>query len=201
VIELVALVALILAVYAAILSTGLIIWVVSTRRRPNGVTNVQADIKPEPPRTAILPGAEERLGQYGFALHTTATPSGVPIIILLDEQIDTLLALHRILIQLAPKNDIVLAKSAAEALAILSLRPVQLVITGYKLEGGMDGMKFTDAIKEMSPSTRVIMTTMYVTPETEKLAYAHRADYFLPKPFPISQLEGILRDIGIKVRA
>ena len=78
-------------------------------------------------------------------------------------------------------------------MAQIALRPVPLVITDYNMPG-MNGLQLTDAIKETSPDTRVVLITAYATPELEKRAREHRVDHYLPKPFPLDRLEQIVRD-------
>jgi CheY-like chemotaxis protein len=39
----------------------------------------------------------------------------------------------------------------------------------------------------------LVMITAYVTPQLARQAIAAGADYYLPKPFPVDQLEVIVR--------
>src|SRR5262245_5292805 len=117
-----------------------------------------------------------------------------PAIVLVEDEPDILIILHRLMRDLTGGYDIVTVNGGAEALAQIALRPVPLVITDYNMPG-MNGLQLTAAIKETAPDTRVVLITAYATPELEKRAREHRVDYYLPKPFPLDRLEQIVRDV------
>lgn len=176
----VAFAALILAIYAAAVSTMLVV-------RHGKLAGHAMAASPAAPL-------------HGDATLLAAGNSSAdkPLIILIDADPSVLMILHRLVAQMAPDYQVMPVPLGAQALAYMSLRPVPLVITEYKLEEGMDGLRLTDAIKEMSPQTYVIMSTVYATPELEQSAYTHRVNYFLPKPFPLTQLKKLLRDAGVQ---
>ena len=115
-------------------------------------------------------------------------------IILVEDEPDILIILHRLMRDLTGGYDILTVNGGAEALAQLELRPVPLVITDYNMPG-MNGLQLAAAIKETSPETRVVMITAYATPELERKAREQRVDYYLPKPFPLDRLEQIVKDV------
>ena len=121
-------------------------------------------------------------------------PARNPAIILVEDEPDILIILHRLMRDLTGGYDIVTVNGGAEALAQIALRPVPLVITDYNMPG-MNGLQLTAAIKETSPDTRVVLITAYATPELEKRAREQRVDHYLPKPFPLDRLEQIVRDV------
>lgn len=121
-------------------------------------------------------------------------PARNPAIVLVEDEPDILIILHRLMRDLTGGYDIVTVNGGAEALAQIALRPVPLVITDYNMPG-MNGLQLTSAIKETSPETRVVLITAYATPELEKRARDQRVDYYLPKPFPLDRLEQIVRDV------
>jgi DNA-binding NtrC family response regulator len=178
----VAFAALILAVYAATVSTLLVV-------RNGKLANRALATSPAAP------------AHGDTALPAASASTDKPLIILIDDDPSVLMILHRLVAQMAPDYQVMPVPSGAQALAYMSLRPVPVVITEFKLEEGMDGLRLTDAIKEVSPQTYVIMSTVYATPELEQSAYAHRVNYFLPKPFPLTQLKKLLRDAGVQTSA
>lgn len=117
-----------------------------------------------------------------------------PAIILVEDEPDILIILHRLMRDLTGGYDILTVNGGAEALAQLELRPVPLVITDYNMPG-MNGLQLAAAVKETSPDTRVVMITAYATPELERRAREQRVDYYLPKPFPLDRLEQIVKDV------
>lgn len=117
-----------------------------------------------------------------------------PAIILVEDEPDILIILHRLMRDLTGGYDIITVNSGADALAQIALRRVPLVITDYNMPG-MNGLQLAASIKETSPDTSVVMITAYATPELEKRAREQRIDYYLPKPFPLDRLEQIVRDV------
>jgi CheY-like chemotaxis protein len=122
------------------------------------------------------------------------TASRNPAIILVEDEPDILIILHRLMRDLTGGYDIVTVNGGAEALAQIALRPVPLVITDYNMPG-MNGLQLAAAIKETSPRTSVVMITAYATPELEKKAREQRVDFYLPKPFPLDRLEQIVKEV------
>ncbi len=117
-----------------------------------------------------------------------------PAIVLVEDEPDILIILHRLMRDLTGGYDIVTVSGGSDALAQIALRPVPLVITDYNMPG-MNGLQLAAAIKETSPETRVVMITAYATAELEKRAREQRVDYYMPKPFPLDRLEQIVRDV------
>lgn len=117
-----------------------------------------------------------------------------PAIILVEDEPDILIILHRLMRDLTGGYDIITVNSGADALALIALRKVPLVITDYNMPG-MNGLQLAAAIKETSPDTCVVMITAYATPELERRAREQRIDYYLSKPFPLDRLEQIVRDV------
>ena len=85
---------------------------------------------------------------------------------------------------------------AQRALESLRKRTVDLVITDLKMPG-MDGIRFTDAVKSMKLSVPVIMISGYATVENVVEAMRFGALNFYPKPinFPklLEEIENVLR--------
>lgn len=117
-----------------------------------------------------------------------------PAILLVEDEPDILIILHRLMRDLTGGYDIITVNGGAEALVQLAQRPVPLVITDYNMPG-MNGLQLAAEIKKSSPDTRVVMITAYATPELEKRAREQRVDYYLPKPFPLDRLEQIVHDV------
>src|SRR5205823_14939552 len=96
-------------------------------------------------------------------------PPRNPAIILVEDEPDILIILHRLMRDLTGRYDIVTVNGGTEALAQIALRPVQLVITDYNMPG-MNGLQLTAAIKETAPDTRVVLSKASSTPELENRA-------------------------------
>ena len=120
-------------------------------------------------------------------------PARNPAIILVEDEPDILIILHRLMRDLTGGYDIVTVNGGAEALAQIALRPVPLVITDYNMPG-MNGLDLVQKVKAAAPTTVLVMATAYATPELEKRARMAGVDYFIRKPFVFEQLEAIVQD-------
>jgi CheY-like chemotaxis protein len=58
----------------------------------------------------------------------------------------------------------------------------------------MNGLELASAIKERTPTTRIMLVTAYATPALAKQARAQQVDYYLPKPFAIEHFEWMVRE-------
>jgi CheY-like chemotaxis protein len=114
-----------------------------------------------------------------------------PIILIVDDDLATLILLRRLLLTLAPHSQIIPANGGVAALVVTSARPVTLVITDYKMPG-MNGVQLTGVIKAASPATRVALITVHDLQDVAGEAQAVAADYVLPKPFVMSQLQQMI---------
>jgi CheY-like chemotaxis protein len=113
-------------------------------------------------------------------------------IILVDDDSSVLTLMHRMVQAAAPDYQLLSVVDGAGALALMTQRPVALVITDQHMPG-MDGIALTLAIKAAAPQCLVILITGYPSPELQQRADAAGVDYFLPKPFRIDQLAAMVR--------
>jgi CheY-like chemotaxis protein len=90
-------------------------------------------------------------------MQTPYTPTDPrPAILLVDDDPFILSAIRQYLGRLTKAYDIIALDNAAEALAHVFWQPVPLLITDFAMLG-MNGMQLTQQIKELSPSTRIIL--------------------------------------------
>jgi len=116
-----------------------------------------------------------------------------PIILLVDDDLEALNILHRLLHFLARRFEIVAVDNGVAALAVTAARTVALVITDLYMPG-MNGVQLTRAIKATSPMTRVAIITAYDVHDAARQAHAVAADYVLSKPFMLVQLKQMLEE-------
>jgi two-component system, response regulator, stage 0 sporulation protein F len=122
-----------------------------------------------------------------------STPTPLPpAIVLVDDEPDVRIILRRMLAYWADGYELVAVESGAAALKALHERPVPLLITDYNMSG-MNGLVLTQTVKAASPTTIVVVSSAYATPELARDAKAAGADYYLPKPFPFDQMEAIVK--------
>ena len=116
-----------------------------------------------------------------------------PTILLVDDDPEALILLHRLLHSFAHHCEIVAVESGLAALALAAKGPVALVITDYHMPG-MNGVQLTSAIKAASPTTRVAIITAYDVHDVARRAKAVAADYVLAKPYMLAQLKQMIAE-------
>ena len=80
------------------------------------------------------------------------------------------------------------AASGEEALSLLGKSdPFDLMVLDLKMPG-MDGLEVTDAVRQRSPGTVIILLTAFGTLETAMQAIKHGAHDYLLKPCPIPDI-------------
>jgi len=106
-------------------------------------------------------------------------------VLVVDDALDTLEVIQR---NLSSKGLQVLTASAlAEALKILSSRPVDLVITDLKMPGG-SGLDLIRHVRENLKNTQVMMITGYPSIDSAVEAVKGGAEEYLSKPFTDDEL-------------
>ena len=106
-------------------------------------------------------------------------------ILLVDDSPDTLEVLER---NLTARNfEVCTALSAAEAVAILSQGPVDVVVTDMRMPG-MSGLELVRHVRAACPGTAVMMITGYATIEGAVEAVKTGVEEYLAKPFTEEEL-------------
>ena len=108
----------------------------------------------------------------------------VPALLVVDDTMRIPELLIHTLRSLVP-DEIIAVSDATAALAVLSARPVPLLITDYHL-ADMRGDELAAAAKAASPATSVLMITADV--ELDAQAGWASVDHCLIKPFPMRDL-------------
>ena len=116
-----------------------------------------------------------------------------PIILLVDDDPETLDVLRRLIGTFTQHTEIVAVASGAAALAVMAARPVTLVLADYHMPE-MDGMQLTDAIKAASPATYVAIISVDDLDDVTLRANEVGADYVLAKPFELPQLKQLIAE-------
>lgn len=77
----------------------------------------------------------------------------------------------------------VIAGDRESAEALMQEQFFPLVLADLRLRNGEDGLELIEAVRRISPATKVAAMTGYATPELEALALARGAEVVLHKPF------------------
>lgn len=114
-------------------------------------------------------------------------------VLVVDDEEDMLWMLQRNLNKGMLDVEILAAKSAEEALAILSDITVQLVITDINMPG-MSGLDLLIEINNRFPETGVIIMTAYPSNAYENKAMMSGSLRFIEKPFDINEVRSIVKE-------
>jgi CheY-like chemotaxis protein len=121
------------------------------------------------------------------------TPALAPrsTILVVDDQPGVLAILDHLMRELAPAYEIVSVADGETALTHIAHHTVPLVFMDYHMPA-MTGLELTTVVKASHPAVQVVLMTAHDTTEVRQRAYACGVDYFLPKPFSFTDLEGCM---------
>ncbi|MGB3209421.1 MAG: response regulator [Desulforhopalus sp.] len=114
-------------------------------------------------------------------------------VLVVDDEADMLWMLQRNLNKGMQDVEILAAKSGEEALAILSDKPANLVITDINMPG-MNGLDLLIEINNRFPDTGVIIMTAYPSNAYENQAMMSGSLRFIEKPFDINEVRSIVKE-------
>ncbi len=115
-------------------------------------------------------------------------------VLVVDDEEDMLWMLQRNLNKGMTDVEILAAKSGEEALALLSDRSVNLVITDINMPG-MSGLDLLIEINNRFPGTGVIIMTAYPSNAYENKAMMSGSLRFIEKPFDIKEVRSIVEEV------
>lgn len=115
-------------------------------------------------------------------------------VLVVDDEKDMLWMLQRNLNKGMQDVEILAAKSGEEALAVLSDKKVNLVITDINMPG-ISGLDLLVEIKNKFPNTGVIIMTAYPSNAYENQAMMSGSLRFIEKPFDIKDMRAMVEEI------
>lgn len=94
-------------------------------------------------------------------------------------------------------HEVAVAENAAHALADLSKREVDVVVTDIRMPG-MTGIELLETIKEDKPDLPVIMITAFASPDDAVLAMKNGAFDYISKPFNVDEIKSVIESATSK---
>jgi len=122
---------------------------------------------------------------------TPAVPPQPPIILVVDDEPHVGQIVRRLLQEVRPQHEIIAVTHPTDALDQIRGRAVALMITDFNMPEH-NGVQLTKTVKGRSPGTQVLLMTAYSTALLRHLARQQGVDYYLPKPFQLSDLEALV---------
>ena len=89
------------------------------------------------------------------------------------------------------------AASGEEALTKLTYNSYDLLITDLKMPG-ISGFTLVEVARSLHPYIRIILMTAFGSPEVQDEVQQLAVDGYLTKPFPIADLQELIRSILVK---
>ena len=113
-----------------------------------------------------------------------------PVVLLVDDEAHILSALQRELRR--EPDEVLTARSAAEALAHLAGRVITVVVSDQKMPGA-NGIELLREVAQRFPATRRILLTGWPEEIPAREREAAQLDAILPKPWDEAQLKAALQ--------
>ena len=130
--------------------------------------------------------------------HRDSVPSQEqpPAILVIDDEPAVGIIVRRLLQERWPQYDIIVATHPLEAIERIRGRMVVLMIADFNMPD-MNGIRLAATIKARAPHIQVLLITGYTSAILEQLVRQQHIDYFLPKPFQLSDMERlVVRALG-----
>lgn len=141
--------------------------------------------------TPELEGCEPTAPDSLPIVYVPAASSQPPVILVVDDEPDVGQILQRLLHDLLPQHEILVATDPITALWCIRSRTVALVITDFHMPK-ISGIHLAAQIKVHTPDTPVLLMTAYPTPALARLVQQRDIHYYLPKPFRLAELERMI---------
>ena len=95
--------------------------------------------------------------------------------------------------------EVLTANALSPAMALLSSRLLDAVITDLSLDGtrGLEGLEIAKVAKVQNPNVKVIMVTAFGSDEVSRKAMECGVDLLLDKPVSVGLLIQVLTDFGL----
>jgi len=106
------------------------------------------------------------------------------VLLVVDDEESVRQTLH---ILFKDEFDVVLAGDGPTAIGLAQQRPVDVAVMDIRMSG-MTGLETLERLKNVSPSTEVVMLTAYETTDLMRQALRLRASDYLTKPFDVPSL-------------
>ncbi len=114
-------------------------------------------------------------------------------ILIVDDDFELATLLRQALKDVGKDLEIQLARDADEALAKISRRPFDLVVTDIKM-AGLNGLQLVEILNQLDANIKTIAMTAYSSTEVESQAQALNVYRYIAKPFTIDEFRRIVRE-------
>lgn len=122
-------------------------------------------------------------------------PTRRQTVLVVDDEPDIRDSLRMLLEVSLEDVDVITAASGAAALDVLTARPVDLIVTDYKMPG-MNGLEFLQRALKVAPKTPRILVTAFPDLDIAIRAINEAGiENFFTKPFEPDQVAAVVRDL------
>jgi CheY-like chemotaxis protein len=114
-----------------------------------------------------------------------------PVVLIVEDEF--LLRTNAVAVIAGAGSEVVEAANADEAIEVLEARQdINLVFTDIQMPGSMDGLKLARAVRGRWPPIKIVATSGQIDAREIDLPEGGR---FLPKPYSLVQVTGVLREV------
>ena len=114
-----------------------------------------------------------------------------PVVLIVE--VEFLLRTNAVCVIAGAGSEVVEAANADEAIEVLEARQdINLVFTDIQMPGSMDGLKLARAVRGRWPPIKIVATSGQIDAREIDLPEGGR---FLPKPYSLVQVTGVLREV------
>jgi CheY-like chemotaxis protein len=114
-----------------------------------------------------------------------------PVALIVEDEF--LLRTNAVAVIAGAGSEVVEAANADEAIEVLEARQdINLVFTDIQMPGSMDGLKLARAVRGRWPPIKIVATSGQIDAREIDLPEGGR---FLPKPYSLVQVTGVLREV------
>jgi two-component system, response regulator YesN len=119
------------------------------------------------------------------------TPSAVLVV---DDEAAIGDVMRRMLRRLLPTATVDAVLSAAQAIEMLMVQPIDLVLTDLRMPG-MDGVQLAQLIRARWPKIRVVLFSGTAAESLERAAEVVHADGYFKKPFSLESVSRVVQQV------
>jgi two-component system, response regulator, stage 0 sporulation protein F len=114
-------------------------------------------------------------------------------ILIVDDEESILSVLRNSLLKLNKNYEVETRKDGFEAITLIQREKFDMVVTDYKM-AGLDGLELIEAVRTMSPDTRVVLITAYGNNTIEARARELQAFRYLTKPLELDSFRQVVQE-------
>jgi DNA-binding NtrC family response regulator len=121
----------------------------------------------------------------------TSAQTELPIVLVVDDEPDIGIIMRRLLCNLFPQIEVIALTEPTTVFQHIHGRVVLFFIADFNMPD-INGLQLITKVKAWFPQTKILLMTAYTTVLLECLARQRGVDYYMVKPFNLSDIEHLI---------